>query len=107
MFDAKRAINEAFYFAKNSSPGDSKYGDDYLEFRELRLFLQTLRATFEFYQAFNVIDVEGDHRISKEEFCGEAVRPVVEKWIGEEIEDMEAEFDSIDTNEGGQILVSK
>ena len=48
---------------------ESKYGEDLLEFRELRLFLQTLRATFEFYQGFNVIDVEGDHRISKEEFC--------------------------------------
>ena len=87
--------------------GDSKYGDDYLEFRdgvkveknksvknlkcfkntlkfcsnltpslnrEFRLFLQTLRATFEFYQAFNVIDVEGDHRISKEEFCNEDIK---------------------------------
>ena len=48
---------------------ESKYGDDLLEFRELRLFLQTLRATFEFYQGFNIIDVEGDHRISREEFC--------------------------------------
>ena len=31
-------------------------------------------------------------------------RPVIEKWTGEEIEDLEAEFDSIDTNEGGMIL---
>ena len=54
--------------------GDSKYGDDYLEFREFRLFLQTLRATFEFYQAFNTIDLEGDHRISKEEFCNEEIK---------------------------------
>merc|ERR1712154_611838 len=104
VFDSKRAINEAFYFAKNSSPGDSKYGDDYLEFREFRLFLQTLRATFEFYQAFNVIDVEGDHRISKEEFCNEDIKPVIEKWTGEEYDDMEAEFDNIDENEGGMIL---
>ena len=67
VFDAKKAINEAFHFTKSSSPvvwsnrifisydlsflkGDSKYGDAYLEFREFRLFLQTLRATFEFYQ---------------------------------------------------------
>jgi len=104
VFDAKRAIFEAFRFAKNSSPAESKYGEDLLEFRELRLFLQTLRATFEFYQGFNVIDVEGDHRISKEEFCNEDLKPVIEKWTGEEIEDMEAEFDSIDTNEGGMIL---
>lgn len=76
MFDAKRAIFEAFRFAKNSSPGDSKYGEDLLEFREFRLFLQTLRATFEFYQAFNIIDTEGDHRISKEEFCNEDLKYV-------------------------------
>ena len=29
---------------------------------------------------------------------------MIEKWTGEEIEDMEAEFDAIDTNEGGMIL---
>ena len=31
-------------------------------------------------------------------------RPLIEKWTGEEIEDMEAEFDAIDTNGGGMIL---
>jgi len=51
-----------------------------------------------------VIDIEGDHRISMEEFCNEDLRPIIEKWTGEEIEDMVAEFESIDTNEGGMIL---
>ena len=31
-------------------------------------------------------------------------RGTIEKWTGEEYEDMEAEFDNIDTNEGGMIL---
>ena len=31
-------------------------------------------------------------------------RPVIQKWTGEEYEDMEAEFDNIDENEGGMIL---
>ena len=31
-------------------------------------------------------------------------RPLIEKWTGEEIEDIEAEFDAIDTNGGGMIL---
>jgi len=105
VFDAKKAIFEAFRFAKNSSPGESKYGDELLEFRELRLFLQTLRATFEFYQGFNRIDtIDHDMRLTKEEFCNEDVKPKIEKWTGEEIEDIEAEFDAIDTNGGGMIL---
>ena len=47
-----------------------------MEFRELRLFLQTLRATFEFYQGFNIIDAEGDSRISREEFCNDNIKYV-------------------------------
>ena len=60
-------------------------------------------------------------RLTKEEFCNEDVkyvricffststgsifwRPLIEKWTGEEIEDIEAEFDAIDTNGGGMIL---
>ena len=31
------------------------------------------------------------------------IKASVEKWIGSEIEDMEAEFDKIDTNAGGQV----
>ena len=104
VFDCKAAVNYAFHFTKNSSPGESKFGEELLEFRELRLFLQTLRATFEFYQGFNKIDAEGDSRISKEEFCSEEIVELLGKWTGGEIEDIDAEFDAIDTNQGGMIL---
>ena len=50
------------------------------------------------------IDTGDDNRVSKEEFCAENVKVSVEKWTGETLEDMEAEFDSIDENGGGQIL---
>ena len=30
--------------------------------------------------------------------------PVIEKWTGEEYDDMESEFDNIDSNDGGMIL---
>ena len=50
------------------------------------------------------IDTGDDNRVSKEEFCAENVKASVEKWTGETLEDMEAEFDSIDENGGGQIL---
>ena len=50
------------------------------------------------------IDTGDDNRVSKEEFCAENIKAAVEKWTGETLEDMEAEFDSIDENGGGQIL---
>ena len=40
--------------------------------------------------------------MSKEEFCAENIKAAVEKWVGA-IEDMEAEFDKIDSNAGGQV----
>ena len=49
------------------------------------------------------IDTGDDGRISKKEFCSESMKPRIEKWTGP-IKDMEAEFDKIDTNGGGQIL---
>jgi hypothetical protein len=52
LFDCKPAVNRSFHFAKDKSTGDDKHGPDYLEFREFRLFLQTLRQNFEYYQAF-------------------------------------------------------
>lgn len=45
IFEAKPAIMRAFQFARNASPAKAgnKYGDDYLEKREFRIFLVALR----------------------------------------------------------------
>merc|ERR1739847_263525 len=107
LFDCKQAVNRSFHFAETKSQGDSKHGDDFLEFREFRLFMATLRQYFEYYQAFARIDTGDDNRVSKEEFTSDKVKAAVEKWIGSEIEDMEAEFGKIDTNDGGQILFTE
>merc|ERR1711881_87594 len=107
LFDCKQAVNRAFHFAKNKSPGENKHGEDLLEFREFRLFLATLRQYFEYYQAFERIDTGDDNRVSKEEFTADKIKASVEKWTGTEIEDMEAEFDKIDANAGGQILFTE
>merc|ERR1712183_717733 len=106
LFDCKPAVQRSFHFAKDKSPGQNKHGDDYLEFREFRLFLATLRQYFEYYQAFKRIDTGDDNRVSKEEFTSDKIKASVEKWVGP-IEDLEAKFDSIDTNSGGQILFSE
>ena len=104
LFDCKPAVNESFHYAKAKSPGEDKHGPEYLEFREFRLFLQTLRQYFEYYQAFDRIDTGDDNRVSKEEFCSDAAKEAVAKWVKDPIEDFEAEFDTVDENKGGQIL---
>jgi len=104
LFDCKDAVNASFHYAKKASPGESKHGDDYLEFREFRLFFQTLRQYFEYFQAFSRIDTGDDSRVSKEEFCSDASKAAMAKWMKEVPEDLEAEFDKIDENSGGQIL---
>ena len=53
LFDCKDAVNASFHYAKKASPGESKHGDDFIEFREFRLFFQTLRQYFEYFQAFS------------------------------------------------------
>ena len=53
------------------------------------------------------IDTGDDNRISKEEFCADGIKTAVEKWTGDSIEDMEAEFDKIDENGGGQVLFAE
>jgi len=52
------------------------------------------------------LDSGDDGRVSKEEFLSENVKESVETWVGP-IEDMEAEFEKIDKNGGGQILFSE
>lgn len=41
--ESKPAIMRAFQFAKNALPGKSKYGADYIEQREFRIFFLALR----------------------------------------------------------------
>eukprot|EP00095_Tigriopus_kingsejongensis_P009679 maker-scaffold84_size396325-snap-gene-1.14 protein:Tk09679 transcript:maker-scaffold84_size396325-snap-gene-1.14-mRNA-1 annotation:"flagellar calcium-binding protein" len=106
LFDCKPAVQRSFHFAKKISKSGDKYGPDYLEFREFRVFLQTLRQNFEYFQAFARIDTGDDNRISKEEFCDDKIKASIEKWVGE-VEDMGAEFDKIDVNGGGQILFNE
>eukprot|EP00090_Calanus_glacialis_P031560 TRINITY_DN5238_c0_g1_i2.p1 TRINITY_DN5238_c0_g1~~TRINITY_DN5238_c0_g1_i2.p1 ORF type:complete len:184 (-),score=66.55 TRINITY_DN5238_c0_g1_i2:124-675(-) len=106
LFDAIPAINRSFHHCKNVSKNPSEHGPDFIEFREFRLLLQTLRQFFEYYQAFDRVDTGDDDRISKEEFTSDGLRSAMEKWVGP-IEDLEAEFDSIDTNGGGQVLFNE
>ena len=53
IFNCKPAINAAFHHAKDKLNGDDKYGPNYIEVGEFRLFLRTLRQYFEYFQAFD------------------------------------------------------
>jgi len=106
LFDAIPAINRSFHHVKAVSKAENSHGDDFIQFSEFRLFLQTLRQFFEYFQAFNRLDVGEDQRVDKEEFTSDKMKEVIEKWVGP-VENMEEEFDKIDKNGGGQILFSE
>ena len=103
FINAKPAIMRAFQIAKNSevSKRSDGKGDDYIELKEFRFFLLSLRQYFEYYVAFKQTDTDNDHRISEEEF--KAAQPKFEKWVGP-IEDVGGEFKKIDKNGGGWVL---
>ena len=80
-----------------SFQSNKRFADDYLDFKEFRLFLKTLRQFFEFYQAFSRypwgnlgisfvkiaprIDTGHDNRISREEFTSDTIRDSIETVI--------------------------
>jgi len=101
IFDAKPAIMEAFKIAKNCTKSKlGVQGDDYIEFKEFRFFLSSLRQYFEYYEAFSRVDVSGDKRIELTEFKN--AQDKIEAWVGKI--DAEEEFKKIDKNGGGYIL---
>ena len=101
IFDAKPAILRAFQIAKNSSRSNREIGDEFLELKEFRYFLLSLRQYFEYWVAFSRMDRSGDRKISLAEF--KKAKGVMEVWVGK-IGDLEGEFKKIDKNGGGSIL---
>jgi len=101
IFDAKPAIMRAFQIAKGCTKSvRGKQGDSYIEFKEFKFFLLSLRQYFEYWVAFCRTDADGDKRINLEEFV--AAKDKLEAWVGPI--DAEAAFNEIDTNNGGIIL---
>ena len=101
VFDAKPAIIRAFQIAKDCVKSEKNpLRNDYIEFKEFRFFLLSLRQYFEYYVAFERCDADNDHKISKEEFI--AAQDKIEVWVGKI--DAEKSFNEIDTNGGGSIL---
>jgi len=105
LFHAKPAIMRAFQDAKNAVPSaEGSPGEEYIQRKEFRIFLQTLRHYFELWVMFQKIDAEGDHRINLDEF--KAMREQLTDW-GASMPDEDSEetvFNEIDSNHGGEVL---
>lgn len=105
IFDCKKVIMRAFQAAKQANNINAsernKHGPDFVEKIEFRLFLLYLRMYFEVWQMFDQIDDGNDGRINMDEF--KTAVPKIESW-GVSIDDPEATFAGIDSNEGGQLL---
>jgi len=102
VFDMKPAIMRAFQIAKDSQKSKRAdcSGDDFIERKEFKFFLSSLRQYIEYYVAFSRADENDDKRISKDEFV--AAKDKIESWVGEI--DADASFAEIDENGGGFIL---
>merc|ERR1719186_737807 len=61
-FGSSGFLYRAYHYSRSVSKSTKKHDDDYLEFREFRLFLQALRQFFEYYQAFSRLDSGQDGR---------------------------------------------
>ena len=94
-------IKKAFKSAKSSGVKRSKLSDDYVEKNEFRTFLVYILQYSEYYEMFDLIDLQDDKKINYDEFL-KAI-PIIKKW-GIEIDDPKTAFDSIDSNDGDQIM---
>jgi len=104
MFSAKPVIQQAFHAARRSGdPNQSGRSADYVEAKEFRTLLIALRQYYELYAMFNRLDTSDDRRIELAEF--KKGLEFLEGWgVKIAAEDVEAQFASIDTNGGGQVL---
>ena len=69
-----RAFTQAKAYAKPTT----SFGDDYVSLCEYRFMLKYIRVYYEYWVAFDQIDRNDDHRISKAEFV--KAQHVLEKW---------------------------
>ena len=101
LFDLKPVLMRAFMAAKTKKAATSQYGDDYITKGEYRYLLKFLRQFYEYWLAFECINLDDDRRLSHDEFM-DAV-PHLEKW-GIDMSDPEAQWQQCDTNGEGMVL---
>lgn len=90
----------AYNAAKNKSQS-RKSRDDYVERSEYRWLLQYLRQYYEYWVAFDQIDLDSDRRITYKEF--DFAMPILERW-GIDVSNPQACWRDCDKNGGGVVL---
>lgn len=63
LFELKPVLMRAFQAAKTKMPAKSKYSDDYITRGEYRWLLKYLRVYYEYWVAFDRIDLDDDRRL--------------------------------------------
>jgi len=113
LYSAKPALMRAFQAAKDANKEKAKKRptraglsrDDYVERDEFRLLLVYLRQYFEYFVAFNRMDVNPDHRLTLEEFRLAVTNGTLSKLgINVKEEEVDTVFASIDSNDGDFVL---
>jgi len=104
LFDCKPVIMRAFQSARSANDAKNKkgsHGPDYIEKCEFRLLLWYLRAYFELFEMFAIVDSGNDRRIDLGEF--KQAFFTLRLW-GVQEADPEKCFREVDKNGAGQIL---
>lgn len=68
LFETKPVLMRAFNAAKAKGKAKNQYSDDYIEKSEYRILLKYIRMYYEYWVAFDLIDLDGDKRITFKEF---------------------------------------
>ena len=94
-FNRKPAIMRAYKAADAS-------GNGWLNRREFSVFLQFLVVFENLWRQFEIIDTDGDRRLTMQEFVSKA--PKLPEYVSKTPNELEAIFRSLDKNGGGVLL---
>ena len=101
LFQTKPVLIRAFNAAKGKVKSKSSKGDEYIEKSEFRYLLKYLRQYYEYWVAFDLIDLDGDRRLTFKEF--KLAAPQISQW-NIDMSNPEAQWKKCDADGGGKVL---
>jgi len=101
LFSLEPVEIRAFNAAKAKAKKKTKYSDDFVTKSEFHWLLKYLDMYFELWCAFEQLDKDGDHRITKEEFIGG--KDLLTKW-GVDMSDPEKQWKQVDPHRHAHAL---